>query len=94
MAESEAQRTRELVQIDEAKTRFFSNVSHELRTPLTLILGPLEDVLSNRSVRGEDRERLLMVQRHAHRLLNMVNTLLDFSRLEGGQMEVTFRPVS
>lgn len=78
MAESEAKRTEELVQLDRAKTVFFSNVSHELRTPLTLILGPLEDVLSNKHLAQDDKDRLVTVQRHANRLLNMVNTLLDF----------------
>ncbi|SGY14975.1 BQ5605_C013g07190 [Microbotryum silenes-dioicae] len=95
MAENDAQRNEELVQLDRAKTTFFSSVSHELRTPLTLILGPLEDVLSNKSgLSPEDREQLQTVQRHSNRLLNMVNSLLDFSRLEGGRMEVSFRPMN
>ncbi|ORY86726.1 hypothetical protein BCR35DRAFT_302457 [Leucosporidium creatinivorum] len=93
MAETEAQRTEELLQLDKAKTSFFANTSHEIRTPLTLILGPLEDVLSSTTLRTEDREKLLIVQRHSNRLLNMVNTLLDFSRLEGGRMDTVFRPV-
>ncbi|KAM0790952.1 hypothetical protein ACM66B_004257 [Microbotryomycetes sp. NB124-2] len=93
LAETEAKRTEELVQLDRAKTAFFANVSHELRTPLSLILGPLEDVISNKSLRKEDRDRLLTVQRHANRLLHMVNTLLDFSRLEGGRLEALYQPV-
>ncbi|SCV70301.1 BQ2448_1695 [Microbotryum intermedium] len=94
MAENDAQRNEKLVKLDRAKTTFFSSVSHELRTPLTLILGPLEDVLSNKNaLKPEDRERLQVVQRHSNRLLNMVNSLLDFSRLEGGRMEVSFRPM-
>ncbi|BGP19572.1 hypothetical protein JCM10213v2_007667 [Rhodosporidiobolus nylandii] len=74
-----------------ARQRFFANLSHELRTPLTLILGPLEDVLTSQMA-DEDRDRLTVVTRNAHRLLNMVNTLLDFSRLESGKMEASFRP--
>ncbi|KAK4047296.1 hypothetical protein OIV83_005474 [Microbotryomycetes sp. JL201] len=93
LAETEAKRTEELVQLDRAKTAFFANVSHELRTPLSLILGPLEDVISNKSLRREDKERLVTVQRHANRLLHMVNTLLDFSRLEGGRLEALYQPV-
>lgn len=70
------------------------STSHELRTPLTLILGPLEDVLRSKDrMLPENAQRLLLVQRHATRLLNMVNKLLDFSSLEGGRLQVKFRPV-
>ncbi|KAK4047297.1 hypothetical protein OIV83_005475 [Microbotryomycetes sp. JL201] len=77
-----------------AKTSFFNNVSHELRTPLTLILGPLEDVINSKDpAQADNREKLKLVQRHANRLLGLVNKLLDFSSLEGGRMQVKFRPV-
>lgn len=66
------------MQLDRAKTTWVANVSHELRTPLTLILGPIDDVLGTKSLPAEDREKLVIVQRHGQRLLNMVNTLLDF----------------
>ncbi|KAK4705487.1 hypothetical protein P7C70_g716, partial [Phenoliferia sp. Uapishka_3] len=86
-------RADELVQLDAAKSAFFSNVSHELRTPLTLILGPLDDVLTAReNLQPADRDRLAVVQRHATRLLNMVNSLLDFSRIETGRTSLIFRP--
>src|SRR5262249_41324926 len=70
-------------------TVFFSNVSHEFRTPLTLILGPVEDALSNpaRSLRGENLEA---VHRSAIRLLRLVNRLLDFARIEAGRIELRF----
>lgn len=62
-------------------------------TPLTLILGPLEDVLNGKgNLLDEDRQTLCNIWRHANRLLSMVNTLLDYSRLEGGKMEATYRP--
>ena len=82
-----------LARIDRAKTAFFSNVSHEFRTPLTLMLGPLEDALAE----GEPspparRERLEMAHRNTLRLLRLVNSLLDFSRIEAGRVEATFRP--
>ena len=111
MAETETQRTEELLQLDKSKNMFLAHANHELRTPLTLILGPLEDVLSSKTLRLEDREKLRIVQRHGNRLLNLVNSLLDFcesdspchalhglpehptARLEGGKMEITFRPV-
>src|SRR6185369_15739237 len=79
LAEARA-RAEALAEIDRAKTAFFSNVSHELRTPLTLILGPAEDALREA---GSD-ERWGFVHRNSLRLLKLVNTLLDFSRLEAG----------
>mgnify|MGYP002477583113 CR=1 FL=1 len=94
VAEEQARKSRELSELNDARQAFFANISHELRTPLTLILGPLEDVLLSKTATldAEDRDRLEVVQRNAHRLLNMVNTLLDFSRLESGKMNTTYRP--
>lgn len=58
----------------QSKNSFFSSTSHELRTPLTLILGPLEDVLRSKDkLTPENQQKLTIVQRHATRLLNMVN---------------------
>ena len=89
--EAEHKRAEALAEIDRVKTAFFSNVSHELRTPLTLILGPIEDALAapERSLRGED---LHAVHRSALRLRRLVNSLLDFSRVEAGRMEARFEP--
>ena len=82
--EFERQRAETLAQIDEAKTNFFTNVSHEFRTPLTLLLGPVEEALADVSEPLGDRQRgrLEVMQRNAQRLLKMVNSLLDFSRVE------------
>ena len=92
--EAERRRAEALAELDRAKTVFFSNVSHEFRTPLTLMLGPLDDLLSQPdAVRAENREPLEVMQRNALRLLRMVNTVLDFSRLETGQTAARFRPV-
>jgi PAS domain S-box-containing protein len=88
---AEARRAAQLAELDRAKTTFFSNVSHEFRTPLTLMLGPLQDALEERaSLPPGDVE---VVQRNGLRLLKLVNTLLDFSRIEGGQAHVEFRDV-
>lgn len=91
--EDERRRAQALAEIDRAKTTFFSNVSHEFRTPLTLMLGPIEDALAE--ARGDDaqRGRLELAHRNALRLLRLVNALLDFSRIEAGRVEATFRPV-
>lgn len=81
----------ELAELDRAKTAFFSNVSHEFRTPLTLILGPLEDAIAGEapSLSGETLD---LVRRNALRLQKLVNTLLDFSRIEAGRAEARFQP--
>ena len=82
--EEERRRAEALAELDRAKTAFFSNVSHEFRTPLTLMLGPLEDA-ARRARAGARRARA--ARRHppnALRLLKLVNSLLDFSRIEAG----------
>jgi PAS domain S-box-containing protein len=75
-----------LAEIDRVKTAFFSNVSHEFRTPLTLMLGPLEQAIRER---GGD-ESLELAHRNSLRLLKLVNSLLEFSRLEAGRVEASF----
>ncbi|MDC4203595.1 MAG: ATP-binding protein [Candidatus Manganitrophus sp.] len=92
--EEERKRTEALEELDRAKTAFFSNVSHEFRTPLTLILGPIEDALSDkeRPLPPEQRERVELLHRNALRLLKLVNTLLDFSRIEAGRLQAAYAP--
>jgi signal transduction histidine kinase/FixJ family two-component response regulator len=87
--EQERERAEKLAELDRAKTAFFANVSHEFRTPLTLILGPLEDALIDpaKSLAGESLEA---VQRNALRLLRLVNSMLDFSRVEASRLESRF----
>lgn len=87
--EQEKARIEALAAADRAKTLFFSNVSHEFRTPLTLMLGPLSDALAEPMPDGQ-RERLQIAERNAHRLLRLVNSLLDFSRIEAGRTQATF----
>ncbi len=93
--EAERRRVQELGALDRAKTAFFTNVSHELRTPLTLLLGPAEDALTDADERlsQRQRQRLEMIARNGERLLKLVNTLLDFSRLEAGRADTSFEPV-
>ena len=90
--EQERQRAEALAEIDRAKTAFLSNVSHEFRTPLTLMLGPIEESLESEGLPPEDRERMELVHRNGLRLLKLVNTLLDFSRIEAGRAQATYRP--
>ncbi|MEH2291519.1 ATP-binding protein [Nostoc sp.] len=81
-------------QVEQAKTLFLSNVSHEFRTPLTLLLSPLQDALSDSAnpLPQAQQERLELAHRNSLRLLKLVNTLLDFSRIEAGRMEAVYEP--
>jgi PAS domain S-box-containing protein len=92
--EEERRRVEALAEIDRAKTVFFSNVSHEFRTPLTLMMGPVEDALKQQgdplTIR---RESLELAQRNSLRLLKLVNTLLDFSRIEAGRIQAVYEPI-
>ena len=90
--EEERQRVEALAELDRAKTSFFSNISHEFRTPLTLMLLPLEQTLAelNESIPAKARSQLEMVQRNGKRLLKLVNTLLDFSRIEAGRAQANY----
>ena len=96
--EEERRRAEALAEIDRAKTAFFSNVSHEFRTPLTLMLAPLEDALNERPTRlcaPINRSRLETAHRNSLRLLKLVNSLLDFSRIEAGRSRrASNRPTS
>ncbi|MCF2505553.1 response regulator [Dyadobacter sp. CY107] len=80
------QQTEELKEMDRMKSRFFASISHEFRTPLTLILAPLEEELSQKP--PAEQSRLLMMKRYANRLLELVNQLLNLSKLEAGKMEL------
>jgi signal transduction histidine kinase len=86
--ENERKRAEALAELDRAKIEFFSNVSHEFRTPLTLMLGPIAQLL--RDADPDDAPLLETAHRNALRLLKLVNTLLEFSRLEAGRGDATF----
>lgn len=90
--EEERKRAEALAELDRAKTAFFSNVSHEFRTPLTLMLGPVADLLSRDTLPEEMRQELDLVHRNALRLLKLVNSLLDFSRIEAGRIQASYEP--
>jgi signal transduction histidine kinase len=91
--QEERKRAEALAELDRAKTEFFSNVSHEFRTPLTLMLGPLEDALNEKWLTPSLHEKLDISYRNSLRLLKLVNTLLDFSRIEAGRLEAVYEPV-
>lgn len=91
--EEERKRAEALAEIDRAKTIFFSNISHEFRTPLTLLLGPIEDVVQSADSNREIKRKMEVAYRNALRMQKLVNTLLDFSRIEAGRMEGKFTKV-
>lgn len=88
--EEERKRVEALAEIDRAKTIFFSNISHEFRTPLTLLLGPIEDILNDPEALPSNKARVELAYRNALRMQKLVNTLLEFSRLEAGRVEGHF----
>ncbi|WP_174533544.1 SpoIIE family protein phosphatase [Micromonospora chalcea] len=90
--EQERARAAELAALDRAKTNFFANVSHEFRTPLTLVLGPIEEMLADRDLPDRYTDRLTVMHRNGLRLLKLVNTVLDFSRLESGRLAARYQP--
>jgi PAS domain S-box-containing protein len=91
--EKERNRAEALAEIDRAQTTFFSNVSHEFRTPLTLMLGPLEEILATSATLPPVVAELLSVTyRNGLRLQKLVNSLLDFSRIEAGREQASYEP--
>jgi signal transduction histidine kinase len=86
------ERAQALAELDRAKTLFFSNISHELRTPLTLLLAPLDETLARDRLESVDRQSLEIARRGGGRLLKLVNSLLEFSRIEAGRIEAAYEP--
>lgn len=73
--------------LDELKSKFFSNISHEFRTPLSLIMDPIKQ-LSEKSETNNDKKLLQLAYKNAERLLQLINQLLDLSKLEAGKMKL------
>jgi PAS domain S-box-containing protein len=90
--DEEKKRAESLADLDRAKTAFFANVSHEFRTPLTLMLGPVENMLASGDAKlsAVAQNQLEVVNRNGQRLLRLVNTLLDFSRIEAGRVQASY----
>ncbi len=86
---SELQKLNTEVQMaNQAKLKFFTNISHELRTPLSLIMGPIDNILSNEKLSAYLKDQLGMMQRNTSRLLKLINQLLDFRKLETEHMKL------
>lgn len=87
------QQTEDLRALDKLKSRFFANISHELRTPLTLILGPLSQLIGKKKYE-EDKTKLLSIQRNGKQLLQLVEEILDLSKLDANKLEMNEKSVS
>ena len=93
------QQAEELQALDAAKSRFFANLSHEFRTPLTLMLGPVrtlrQKLQSTRALPANTADpQLRLVERNGHRLLRLVNQVLDLARHDAGRLRIQARPIS
>ncbi len=78
---------KELRELDELKSNFFANISHEFRTPLTLIKGPIEQLEQN-PAEGLKIESIKMIRRNTNRVLQLVNQLLDLSKIDKGSLQL------
>ena len=87
-----SQQASDLRALDEMKSRFFANVTHELRSPLTLILGPVNHLLGNNTKPEKTYDYLRTIQRNAHKLLNLVDELLDLSKMESNKLVLNEKP--
>ena len=87
------QLSHQLEEATHAKLVFFTNISHDFRTPLTLVADPVEQLLADKTLSGDQHRLLLLVQRNVNILLRLVNQILDFRKYENGKMEYTPVPV-
>lgn len=84
-------KAKKLYEIDLMKLRFFTNISHEIRTPLTLIMGPLEKMLHHETDAAERKNYLMIMHRNAQQLMKLINQLLDFRKLETGNLRLELK---
>jgi signal transduction histidine kinase/DNA-binding response OmpR family regulator len=83
----EREHAEKLEEVDKMKSNFYANISHEFRTPLMLILGPAEKLISK--LKDEDGQKQIgLIKGNAKRLINLINQLLDLSRLEAGRLKL------
>ncbi len=87
LLEQERQEAKRKQELDGLKIKFLTNLSHDFRTPISLIMGPVEQLMAGEKA-GSNLDKLGMVKRNARRLLNLVNQLLDFRKLEEHELKL------
>ncbi len=81
-----------LKELDELKSNFFTNISHEFRTPLTLITSPIDDLLLEETLSDKKRQQFTVAKQNSQRLLELVNQLLELSKIDAGQLKLNIQP--
>jgi signal transduction histidine kinase/DNA-binding response OmpR family regulator/ligand-binding sensor domain-containing protein len=74
--------------LSELKIKFFTNISHELRTPLTLIIGPIQELKEKEELSAKGRQYVELMERNINQMLQLVNQLLDFRKIQNGKMRL------
>ncbi|MES2276217.1 MAG: two-component regulator propeller domain-containing protein [Bacteroidota bacterium] len=90
LIEQERQEVKRMQELDQLKTKFLTNVSHEFRTPLSLIMAPANKMFTRAD--QEQKQQLNMIRKNARRLLNLVNQLLDFRKMEVQELKLHSTP--
>jgi signal transduction histidine kinase/ligand-binding sensor domain-containing protein/DNA-binding response OmpR family regulator len=85
--EQERQEVKRMQELDRMKLKFLTNLSHDFRTPISLIMGPVDQLMNVEGSPGK-LEKLSMIRRNARRLLNLVNQLLDFRKMEEHELQL------
>lgn len=85
--EKEREQARRILELDRLKLKFLTNLSHDFRTPISLIMGPVDQLINEESANGK-LDKLSMIRRNARRLLNLVNQLLDFRKMEEHELRL------
>jgi len=80
--------TRKLQELDQLKSNLFANISHEFRTPLALISSPIQQQLKKKNISNKDKTSFEIIQRNTTRLLDLVNQMLDISKIEAGKIKL------
>ncbi len=88
------QQAKKLLSLDKLKSRLFANITHELKTPLTLILGPISSILKNKTLSDRDTKMLSMAQENGKSLKDLIESILDLSRIEEGNMALELKEIS